>query len=219
MRKSVKVLLFLLGGGALLSVICSNQTSAATVTRQSNIKSHGTLEEKDTTSGRSVLFDSSDLRYLASECDKLETAINALSLQQDASIEYTYHHHTGSETSNAGCYTKGYHKHLSTCSKTTHQHDSSCYINDGEEKCDCVGFISNGSSEGYADYKCLRCGHVPHGSEPDSCHTMRPCTKLVCTKSTGDTYTCGSPINRWKLNCGWKEGEIESAVIVFQPSE
>jgi len=153
MKRTGKVLSLLLGGGVLLSCISNSQTQAATVTRQSNIKSHGVFQSNDAAGKQEVLLDSADLLYLAGECDKLESVISGLSLTNNPNISYTRHHHSGSiyanggcytsgyhahsgsEYSYGGCYTNGYHVHTSSCSKThthtancpmTHEHNSSC---------------------------------------------------------------------------------------------
>lgn len=202
MRKGIKALVFLLGGGVALSLICSNFAQAATSTRQSNIKSHGVFVGQDSDSDQEVVLDSADLLYLASECDRLETLVDALSMKQDANIVYTYHYHIGDDRHNGGCYTNGYHEHLSSCAYTTvtvHTHK------EGANGC-----YTYSAPYWKHDYPCLG---------PDVGCPGHPTKYLTCTQSTTKkVYSCGEPVNRYKLTCGYKDGEIEKAEIVFAPA-
>lgn len=174
-------------GGVLLSLTVSSSASA-TSNRVSSIKSHGTLEYTD--ENRDMLITAEDLKYLASECDKLEQAMDALQMTGNPNIRYTYHQHkNGSGTvlsQNAvisgygnpgGCFQHSYHVHTSACEyKSWHTHEH-CTIH-GDE-----------TSGYWTDHH-----YTPH------------------TSHTGDTRN-----NRWSCSCHWREGEIEKAEIVFQP--
>lgn len=173
-------------GGVL--VLLTSTVSFASGDRAANLKSHGTLEYVNET--QSVLLSAEDLNYLASECDKLEDTMDALTLQGNPNIKYTYHEHKTGDgivhpadyvyagyDNPGGCFQSSYHVHTSACKyKTWHTH----------ERCHKV-HLADGSS--YTVHRC-----TPH------------------SRHEGDTRN-----NRWKLSCPWREGEIEKAEIVFQP--
>ena len=207
--KSKRVLLVMLLVGSLaLCLISGNVSTAAGSTRQSNIKSKGILVETD--SSKEVIFDSADLRYLANQCDQLETMINGLSMKQNADIVYVYHHHTGSETSYGGCYTVGYHTHVGTstsggacytgrhvhngCENHTHtaktgscykrvrihSHTETCYTASGTRSCGCK---NSQADDGYSEIKCHSCGHDKHSNDVGGCSIQVPNRKLTCTQN------------------------------------
>lgn len=218
MKSKRALLVMLLVGALALCLINGNVSTAADSTRQSNIKSKGVLTE--TNSSQEVVFDSADLRYLAAQCDQLETTIDGLSMQQNANIEYTYHHHTGTETSCGGCHTVGYHTHIGSstsggacytgrhvhngCTKHTHTgkpgscwnavrihtHSDSCYSAQGTRTCGCT---SSQGDDGYGT-KCHSCGHT--------CHSGTPCYVQV----SNTAITCGQKEFRYDLKCGKTEG-------------
>lgn len=194
MKKRFKQAAALVVGGLLLSLIISNVAMAGSTSRQSNIKSHGVFVGRDESSDQEVVLDTTDLKYLAGEIDRLEDLVDALSMKQAANIVYTYHSHVGEETAYGGCHTEGYHVHSGCGTKKVSHH--------------CNGSVSH--IPGTDRYKCNKCSFGGTGDIPSyaSNHTY----------STTE-YTCGSsPINRWKLGCGYKDGEIEKAEIVFSPA-
>lgn len=187
--------------------------------RAANLKSHGTLE--CTSASQDVLLASEDLRYLAGECDKLESVIASLQLTGNPNVEYSYHHHTGVETvnggchtvgyhvhsgsnlTNGGCYTSGYHEHTNNCSQIhvhvdtcarTHTHTSACYNMCGYE---------GGRISGSPDYPgvigtCNKCGARQIYGVDGFCHQAgsRKCNNLPL-----NTYACDNlPLNSYTCN-------------------
>lgn len=211
MKKINKVAAFLLGGGALLSLILCNNSLAAGSSRQSNIQSHGTYVSNAAETDDEVVLCSADLRYLADECDKLETMIDGLSQTQGANISYEYHYHTGNMYVKGGCYNSGYHAH-SGCEYHTHgdscyttkvihthsgkpgacwtqtrihTHTDSCYSKTGTKRCPCS---SSQGDDGYGT-KCYTCGHDPHASN------------CCCATVDDITRTCGKDEFKYTLKC------------------
>lgn len=104
----------------LLLSLTAIPVTAAINGRVGNIKSHGVFVGINGTD--EVVLDSADLRYLANQLDVLDQTIRGLTLQSNASIEYTYHVHKkgdGTESSDTiystvnpgGCYFDGGHTH------------------------------------------------------------------------------------------------------------
>lgn len=133
-------------------------------------------------------------------------------------ISYTYHQHTGSETSGGGCYT----------TRIYHSHDSSCYTQQTGwwvqyhrvDRCPTCG-----NTRGWDSWHCDKCGaeidtgigDCRDGSNNHYHSENNPPDNRVHV--CGSTLTCTIPVGRfmgYKLGCGKKAGEtIESATIVF----
>ncbi len=202
----------LFGVSTLVFAMCVTVTpiesEAANATRRSNLKSQGVYSANDG-AGNNVTLAAQDLVYLADQIDVLEQTVSALSQQQDASIEYNYHKHTGDSVNGGGCYSTGYHAHTSACPYTKKQ---------GREPCPCAGvnYITDNDVKvwdpGINDYThisktyavCTSCGHRREGSMNSHSRSYNY-----------TVYSCGSPINVWVLSCGKTEQTIESAYIVF----
>lgn len=204
------------------------------MTRKSNIKSHGVFVSQNGNDEEAVLS-SEDLYYLADQLDVLDQTIQGLTLQANASIEYTYHtHKTGdgiesygtlySTDAPGGCYVPGGHTHnkTGTCPSgyTYHVHTSTCSYTEtylGEYKC-------TSRYNGTSYFKCNHCGHetsnydggASQGWGIGHCHHCSiknySCSGVL---NAGYTYYCGSPTNTWVLGCGKSTSTIDEAHIVF----
>lgn len=187
---------------------------AGATTRKSNIKSHGVFVGQSNT-GDEVVLNATDLYYLADQLDVLEQTIKGLSLQQNASIEYVYHSHkygngtaaTSSiiyaTTNPGGCYRNAGHTHnkTGTCSYTTTTTNGPHY------------YVATDHYDGNNVYKkCIYCGNGGYSYNNVHEGASGSCSANV---STTTTYTCGSPTNTWKINCGKTTSSIDEAHIVF----
>lgn len=183
-----------------MSLICSLNISAAELTRQSHIKSHGVLQSNSET--QEVLLDSSDLTYLCEEMDRLEVLVDGLQMQQNPYVTYTYHEHIGDEYHEGGCHTAGYHVHVDSCPR--HTESRRC----GHRLQTHVKYETDewGNTTKKNVYYCPE--HHTNKSSPGTCSVTVSYT----------VYDCGSPNNRWALGCNRRVGEIEKAEIAFAPT-
>lgn len=223
-----------MGGGACFALIFGTVAQASDSIRINHLKSHGVFVAQNA-NGDEVLLDSADLRYLAGQLDVLEQTIKGLTLQQSASISYTYHSHKKGDgtassvtlyqtTNPGGCYKSGGHTHnkTGTCSTkyTSHTHTSSCTYSVTYH-----GTMECTSRDGeYSYFKCNNCGRTARSYDGgastgwgmghcDSCATRSyTCSGVL---NSGLTYACGSPVNTWVLGCGKSTSSIDEAHIVF----
>lgn len=191
-------------GGIVILLLTSTTVLANNNNRVSNIKSHGVFHGINQDATQEVLLDSADLRYIASQLDDMEDIINGLKQQSKGNIKYIYHtHHKGdgfassgviySLTNPGGCYKSAGHTHnaIETCPS----HTETTHITHEH-------YISGNP------YHCDHCGIGGYGSNTHTC--TYPDTSTV--------WDCGSPVNTWTVQCGWREGEIEKAEIIFSPN-
>lgn len=132
---------------------------------------------------------------------------------KNVDIRYTRHAHTGNggvnpipdghvcySTANpGGCYRSSGHTHDKTGICGTEQIDTS-------KECGCdIKY-----DEHHDGSNCSACGHAHYGRDgnyPDYC------TAIITTTTT--QHTCGNYVNTWKINCGKKAGQIESAEVII----
>lgn len=111
-----------------------------------------------------------------------------------AEIVYTYHHHSGSSSAGGGCYTKAvYHTHTDSCYNWTHTHNSGCAGH--SVWVDWVPGV-----EPYWGYV-YTCGDPPNTKGSLKC-------KLPTSSDGKPAY--------YELACGYNEGEIVKADIVYK---
>lgn len=148
--------------------------------------------------GRLIVGTGADNRafYEKGYLDGFEKSTNS------ASIEYTYHQHTGSSSGGGGCYTAGYHVHTDACPKGT----CTVYV-------DCTSTHSDGGSyHNFYTYEHRDCGEGWSAGEDWQNHSRQG-----SWTQTHEYYICNnSPINRYNLGCGKTTSTIESATIVFR---
>ena len=134
----------------------------------------------------------------------------------NASISVTYHSHTGVETAYGGCHVVGYHEHTSTC--PYHVHSAGCYTQQWVGVPHSQGSKNCGHDRGGTghivdyDYSCSRCGACMGDHAGEECYRELQ-NVLTCNIAAG--YSCGSPVNRWRIGCGKNETTIESMQIVY----
>lgn len=136
---------------------------------------------------------------------------------EEVDIRYTYHTHTGDSdidpipdahvyyTTNepGGCYRNSGHTHDKTDTCGTKQVTTN-------KECGCKVKYN----ENYDGSNCSSCGHAHYGRNgnyPDNC------TATVTMTTT--QYTCGDYTNTWKVNCGKKAGQVESAEVIVHKSK
>ena len=125
-------------------------------------------------------------------------------------VEYEYHHHTGSPESGGGCYTQAsYHQHTGSCYKTCTYRESGCLDaveqNDGQIRCTYIinhSVCTNGENQERSRWH-----------ENDGEHHINEDAKgthlvVVCGKNEGD-------YEGYVTACGLQEGQITGARIVY----
>ena len=197
----------------LVGVMCTLIGSVAyadesgSTSRADSIKSHGTLLCEQADSDDEVYITSQDLINLANDVDRLEDLIDGLQCKDNPNIEYIYHYHHKSDGSASsgtiyslsnpgGCYRGAGHTHDAVGACPSHTEKEEYYYQSG----DCPECWASALSMGYSSLdEAGGCsGHIKIKE-----HTV---------------YTCGEPTNTWKVQCGWRQGEIEKAEIVFSPN-
>lgn len=143
-------------------------------------------------------------------------------------ISYDYHYHTGDSTNGDGCYTKKlYHQHgpecyvKATCTVTVHGNGG--FWSDGDDWCSCHGNVHKihqnvirkhsgcGAEDNYGEITFTE----HHGPGIDGFHGYDSSThsydKLSCGK-TNATFV------GWDTGCGFVNGQITGAHIVYDPT-
>lgn len=125
-------------------------------------------------------------------------------------IQYTCHEHTGNgrtgwddgaviaqSSSPGGCFLAGYHEHNyggQKCSQVAVGHGD-------PGSCPCDGWQGEGSGGG-----CKGCGHGEGDHSGGSCNGRK---RIYA-------WDCGEPVNHWKVSCGKKAGQIETATVTLR---
>lgn len=137
---------------------------------------------------------------------------------EDVDIRYTYHVHRNGEgeevtqetvhtlSDPGGCYRTDGHTHHATGTCPTTSSQCGGYGGPIEHHPSCIDSDSGWGTDNehiHCQAHCQVCGSTVAGA-------YAPCTRITIS------YLCDNPTNTWKIGCGKKVGQIESATVVIR---